>query len=246
MLKDLDHYILVALVDALNELVSSEEDSDTASVTVAGAANYIAEHFEVRLPEELLSKSLTRILVHDQKSDVFKIRKSAFASDRYLVTFYPSERIYSYYGSNHIDDDLGLLGTDWMQESLQKIIESQKNGDQDQEVDVEAAVPASDRYVLRSDNEVPVEEIVQGLPELAQAVESSNSIEVAQREIALAEIAIFEATLAQPQISIELIERFLRFCQNSLVTWIGSAATQFVIGKLTELIDAFANSMASG
>lgn len=237
MLEDLDHYILVALVDALNEK-SFSDDSDTASVTISSAANYIAEYFEVRIPEEILASSMNRITSHAPGSNWFSVRRSTYATDRYLVNFHPAENIASYYGSEQVYEDLTILGNDWMQESLRQIIQQHKTLGSGS-AGLEDSIPASDRYVLRSDNEKFLEPVAEALPDLIQAIEQSNSIEATQKEIALAEIAIFESTICQPRLSVDLIERFLAFCTKSLTVWLGTVATQYIINKLLELLKSF-------
>jgi len=77
-----------------------------------------------------------------------------------------------------------------------------------------SSVPASDRYVTFLDNQRS--EVAVELAEFAEHVRSVNDASEIDRQIALSEIAAFEATIGQPRVSVELIERFTR----RIIAWI--------------------------
>ena len=86
--------------------------------------------------------------------------------------------------------------------------------------------PAADRYVQLNDNQRnPVET---DLGELRSAVHSSNEADEESRQIALSEIAIFEAALIQPRLSTDLIERFV----NRIIKWMISKFGEAVVGVI--------------
>lgn len=90
--------------------------------------------------------------------------------------------------------------------------------------------PAVDRYVKFSDNQRT--EVEADVEALRSKVLSANEAGDEERQIALSEIAIFEAAIAQPRISSELIARFV----NRILAWIrskfGEALISAVAGAL--------------
>ncbi|HRO02643.1 MAG TPA: hypothetical protein PLS69_03445 [Terricaulis sp.] len=91
-------------------------------------------------------------------------------------------------------------------------------------------VPAAGRYVTLNDNQR--DGIERGIADLKQVVRGANELEELEREIALSEIAIFEAALVGPWLSRDLIERFV----NGVLSWVGktivNAAASEVVRRL--------------
>lgn len=97
---------------------------------------------------------------------------------------------------------------------------------------LKADVPAASRYVRLDDNQRDV--IESDLGSLRLAVRSSNETNEEDRLIALSEIAIFEASLIQPRLSTELIERFVHRIMKWLVAKFGEA----VVGQIATALVA--------
>lgn len=93
-----------------------------------------------------------------------------------------------------------------------------------------ASVPASDRYVALNDNERGGVGAL--LLELKDETRAANDVEEEDRLVALSEIASFEATIIQPRVSTDLIQRFI----DSVLAWIqrtfSRAAVQEVAQRL--------------
>jgi DNA-binding MarR family transcriptional regulator len=93
-------------------------------------------------------------------------------------------------------------------------------------------LPAADRYVALNDNQ---RGYVQGdLHTLRSAIQSSNEADEEDRQIALSEIAVFEAALIQPRLSTELIERFTK----RIIGWIVSKFGEAIVGAVAESLVA--------
>lgn len=75
-------------------------------------------------------------------------------------------------------------------------------------------VPAADRYVAISDNQR--QDLKGSLSELSEAIRGDNLIDPESKEAVLYEIAIFEATLVAPRLSLAMIEKFT----NETLQWI--------------------------
>jgi hypothetical protein len=97
-----------------------------------------------------------------------------------------------------------------------------------------SAVPASDRYVSIADNQQA--DLKESLEALADAVRGSNEATEVEREIAKSEIAAFEATIVQPRVSLELIERFVRTVLKWIVTVFTAAGVQEVAQRLIQAL----------
>ncbi len=78
--------------------------------------------------------------------------------------------------------------------------------------------------------------------ELQAALKSSNAISAEDREIALSEIAVFEAAIAQPVVSSDLVERFidrvLRWLTSKFAEGAVSAIAAALIVKLLPFLAA--------
>lgn len=94
------------------------------------------------------------------------------------------------------------------------------------DVSIKGKVPAAGRYVQISDNQR--DNVESDLDSLRVSVRSSNEIDEEDRQIALSEIAVFEAALIQPRLSTELIERFV----NRIVKWMVSKLGEAMIGAI--------------
>lgn len=75
-------------------------------------------------------------------------------------------------------------------------------------------VPASDRYVSFDDNQKASFE--HDLATLKEEIRGSNEPSEEERLIALSEIAAFEATIIQPRVSTDLIQRFV----DKVLKWV--------------------------
>ncbi|MFC3674764.1 hypothetical protein [Ferrovibrio xuzhouensis] len=93
-------------------------------------------------------------------------------------------------------------------------------------------VPASDRYVALSDNQR--NEVAAEVQNLKSAVRAANDVEEKDRQIALSEIAVFEATIVQPQIPVELVERFAQKVLGWILKKFGEALTGAAIKVLVD------------
>lgn len=99
-------------------------------------------------------------------------------------------------------------------------------------------IPAADRYVALNDNQRG--EVESTLREIKEETRGANEVEEEHRLIALSEIAAFEATILQPRVASDLIQRFI----DTVVGWIKrtfTAATvqevaQRLIGALLKLL----------
>src|SRR3990167_4403055 len=172
---------------------------------------------------------------------------SKYASDRFVMMVSEPREIAKYSDVLEVWDKAMRAGDGWLREALRNI-RSVEGGDAKTRSDVEVgahetkSVPASDRYVSTTDNQSVVDEIYAQLELASSEINGSNSIGEEERQIALSEIAIFEAAICQPRLAQDLIERFLRFCLEKLSGWIGGAAVGLLIDKLKTLIDAFISS----
>jgi hypothetical protein len=119
------------------------------------------------------------------------------------------------------------LGINWLRESYQAAL---KDPDASEILSPDAfgAIPASDRYVTLSDNSK--ESVGTHLTELARRISADNEAPIDTREIALSEISAFEATILQPRVSAELIDRFVR----RVITWIVRAFSAALVSDIAE------------
>jgi hypothetical protein len=92
-------------------------------------------------------------------------------------------------------------------------------------VEDEFSIPAANRYVSLSDNRRTA--IAEALSALRASVEAVNDCDDNDRQIALAEIALFEQTIAQPRVPVELLERFATFA----LKWIAIAFVNAAVGQ---------------
>ncbi|MES3026850.1 MAG: hypothetical protein V4820_03215 [Pseudomonadota bacterium] len=93
-------------------------------------------------------------------------------------------------------------------------------------------VPAADRYVSLSDN--LRSEVREHLQDARSAIRATNDAEDEEREIALSEIAAFEATVTQPRVSTELIERFV----SRVLAWLVKAFGEAMVGVVASALIA--------
>ncbi len=74
------------------------------------------------------------------------------------------------------------------------------------------------------------------MKDLAEAARGVNEVEQNQREIALSEIAAFEATIVQQRVSTDLIQRFV----DTVLAWLKrtftAAAVQEVVQRLIQAL----------
>lgn len=92
----------------------------------------------------------------------------------------------------------------------------------------EKEVPASNRYVSIADNQRT--ELTNELEALRDEARGSNDVEEEDRLIALSEIAAFEATIAQPRVSTDLIQRFV----DAVLAWIQRSFTTATVQELAQ------------
>ena len=95
---------------------------------------------------------------------------------------------------------------------------------------LEGVAPASDRYVSIADNYVG--ETKEHIAALRTAVEQANDVDPEARLIAMSEIAVFEATIVQPRVAVDLIERFV----NAVVAWLLKTFTAVAVTKAAEAL----------
>ncbi len=95
-------------------------------------------------------------------------------------------------------------------------------------------VPASNRYVRLEDNQR--DEILDEIRSLKQIVLGKNDVADDDREVALAEIAIFEATIVQPRVPTELVQRFVDRVISWLLTLFTGAAVSEVAQNLIQAL----------
>ncbi len=95
---------------------------------------------------------------------------------------------------------------------------------------VTAGVPAADRYVQLNDNQRG--ELGGDLEALRLAVRSANDVADEDRQIALSEIAVFEAAVMQPRLAQGLIDRFVDRIIKWIVSKFGEALLAAVTGAL--------------
>jgi hypothetical protein len=70
------------------------------------------------------------------------------------------------------------------------------------------------------------------LQSLRKAVNDSNSIEPETREVVLAEIAAFEATIVQPRVATDLIQRFVNSVLKGAVMKVIGATADEIAGRI--------------
>mgnify|MGYP003642176359 CR=1 FL=1 len=99
---------------------------------------------------------------------------------------------------------------------------------------IEEATSTSVEYIGTKSVQAVVED---RLGDLAASIRGSNSLEEPDRQIALAEIAVFEASLLQPVIATDLIDRFV----NMVLKWI---ASKFAEGAVSAVIAALILNLA--
>lgn len=100
-------------------------------------------------------------------------------------------------------------------------------------------IPAANRYVQATDNQRT--EALAALKKLESAINGSNDSSDEDRVIALSEIAAFEATIVQPRISSELIDRFI----NSVIAWMQRVFSKALIEAAAQkLLEALLKILA--
>lgn len=97
-----------------------------------------------------------------------------------------------------------------------------------------AYVPASNRYVTPRDNERAA--VAEALEQLAEHARAANDVEDEDRQIALSEIAAFEATIVQPRVSTDLIQRFVDMVLGWISKMFTAAAVQEVAQRLIQAL----------
>ncbi len=100
----------------------------------------------------------------------------------------------------------------------------------DYAVPLSPPAPASDRWVTLADNQRSGLE--SDLASLRLAVAGINSSDEEDREIALSEIASFEATVVQSRVSVELIDRFV----NKILKWLMRTFADAAVAVVAEAL----------
>jgi hypothetical protein len=97
-----------------------------------------------------------------------------------------------------------------------------------------SSAPASDRYVTLTDNQRAG--VVGDIRDLSVVVSGANDVGDEERQIALSEIAAFEATIIQSRVPADLVERFTKRVLSWILTVFGAALAgeiaQALIAKL--------------
>jgi hypothetical protein len=133
-----------------------------------------------------------------------------------------------------MDAQLTQHGIEEAEDMIERNIEYQEDEEETYSVatirPASSWVPGSDRYVPITDNQRQA--LQADVAELKELVRGDNSIEASDRDIVLYEIAIFEAAIAPPCVSTELIQRFV----NGALEWVGrtivNAAASEIVKRL--------------
>jgi|CXWL01.1.fsa_nt_gi hypothetical protein len=116
-----------------------------------------------------------------------------------------------------------------------------RHGLDDAAPSVRGIAPASDRYVSLVDNQR--REFTDDLAILKEEARGANDVEEENREIALSEIAAFEATIVQQRVSTDLVQRFV----DRVLKWMMTIFTGAVFAEVAQrLIQALAPLIAVG
>jgi len=98
--------------------------------------------------------------------------------------------------------------------------------------DQQNTIPASNRYVQITDNQRS--ELEHDAGELREQVRASNEASEDDRQIALYEIAVFEASIAASCVATELVERFVSRVLKWLLSVFSGSAVKLAAEKLIQ------------
>jgi hypothetical protein len=235
-----DKYIWVGVLWC----VESSEKSFRA-FTAEEIAKKVEQKFKVTFTKDEIRRLLDQVYAESDSTDYLEYVSSPFADDRYIIRVNEIPIVARFTGVEALWYSANKIGESWLRETIDNIRKLMDGAEQTTEGVEHKSVPASDRYVTPSDNSEKFGEIEQALSGLKSDVEGSNSIEEEERLIALSEIALFEASIAQPRLALDIIERFLAFCATKLSSWIGGAATALIVGYLKDLLEVFVQTLTT-
>lgn len=190
---------------------------------------------------------IERILLDlDGLSSSMNIARSRFAETRFIINIDEIESvIVDGLDSEDVWETYRAAGVGWLQECVDTIL-SDYDYDTDVQTTLQAemvSVPAANRYVSRLDNQDVFDDVIADLKRVESEVRGKNALEEDERLIALSEIAVFEASLVQPRLAQDLIERFLEFCRVRLIKIVGETIMGILQDKLKALLLLFVAAM---
>ena len=229
-------HLAVALLVAMESIPRSDNHLSCTLLELQSAFN---EEFSGAIELNVVRAVLDSASTFD--TEYFEIVESRFADTRYI---FDTRRIRVIARNNFEAEDVyqqyDTAGYSWLRECVTNILGAHGLGT----VANEDAIPAADRYVTKDDNQASFSEISANLDTAAEELRGSNEITEEDRFIALSEIAIFEATIAQPRVAVDLIERFLAFCQTKLMKLVSAAMAALLIDKLKGLLAQFMSTIS--
>lgn len=240
LLAEAAPYVGVALILAVSRNIGNT-DSGVHPAKISDLTAAISAEFKIELPD-----SLVETIILDSLKDRQYISKieSRFNSTWYRFHISDPEQVVSYhFDADEVWKNYRSAGKYWLAECLSNI-NSEFSGNSSKS-ESSATVPASDRYVDRSDNEPEIGELNEALAKASEEVRGNNEADEDAKLIALSELAIFEATLVQPRLAVDLIERFLSFCRRSLTKMLTASLAAKIIELLGGLLEKFAKSLVA-
>lgn len=200
------------------------------------------EWYEIEADEDYL------YAVFDQGLSVngFERIESEFARTRFVLTrSQVAEVARDAFGVGDLWENYVKFDDEWINECVRNIADSTPNlFAADFGSKLSSEIPASDRYVSPKDNQNEFDEIKSELASLEEVVRGNNSASEVDKLIALSEIAIFEESICQPRLAVDLIERFLGFCRERIVQIVSLTVASAIISRLEGLIDLFIGAIA--
>lgn len=158
--------------------------------------------------------------------------------DRLLLGQLSSSKYIEFYASDDYDPEQELSADDLVRLSWIGIEAAEALIDEHPEY-AGGTIPAADRYVTIFHNQR--DELQADLKALEQLVRGDNEASEEDREIALSEIAAFEAAVIQPRVSTVLIERFVQ----SVLAWMTRTFSKAAIAEVAQrLIQALMKCVA--
>jgi len=100
-------------------------------------------------------------------------------------------------------------------------------------------VPGANRFLSRKDNQQPIEALTSAVEDLIEAVRADRTNDFDDKEGYLGELLVLELALAQPQVSVPLIEGVIKGAVKTLTTLFAGA----VIGSLASNVIALAKPL---
>jgi hypothetical protein len=223
------------LTAAIVALVWDEtHDGDSVAFSTNDLADKFASKYEVELGADDLDIVFQQYLGDQSPITVIKSPFSRTYFDFPLD--YLDNVLTRDSASENVWQNFLTIGPQWIKECTQTILSKNRDADLGEK---KSRIPASDRYVALSDNQEAIDALKPDLASVAQETIQKNDIADEQRLIILSEIAVFEQTICQQRLSVDLIERFLEFCKSTIVKFVGAAIATSLINRLSQLIERF-------